>query len=127
MQRHALTLSLSSLAILAGVFFFAFPSHSAPHSSLRKSELLALVAGDILPENIVFEIRSRGLGFTPDDKYKSLLKDAGAGPTVLAALDAAKITDEKQSASTDDAALLQHLSNAGAKIRRNNWTMPLAS
>jgi len=116
MQRHALSLSMSALAILACVFFFTFPSHSAPHSSLRKSELLALIAGECLPENTVFEIRSRGLGFTPDEKYKSLLKDAGADPTVLAALGAAKITDE-QSASTEESALLQHLSSAGAKIR----------
>lgn len=116
MQRHSLALSLSGLAILACAFFFNFPSHSAPHSSLRKSELLALVAGDCLPENTVFEIRSRGLSFTPDDKYKSLLKDAGADPTVLAALGATKITNE-QSASTEDPALLQHLSSAGAKIR----------
>jgi tetratricopeptide (TPR) repeat protein len=117
MQRHALPLSLSAVAILACVFFFTLPSHSAPHSSLRKSELLALVAGDSLPENVVFEIRSRGLSFTPDDKYKSLLKDAGADPTVLAALDTAKIANEAQSATTNDSALLQSLSSAGAKIR----------
>src|SRR6267143_3293959 len=116
MQRHALPLSLFALAILACASFFTFPSHSAPHSSLRKSELLALVAGDSLPENTVFEIRSRGLSFTPDDKYKSLLKDAGADPTVLAALGTAKITDE-QSAGTEDSPLLQHHSSAGAKIR----------
>jgi tetratricopeptide (TPR) repeat protein len=116
MQRHAFALLLSGVVILACVFFFNFPSHSAPHSSLRRSELLALVAGECLPENTVFEIRSRGLGFTPDDKYKSLLKNAGADPTVLAALGTAKITDE-QSASTEDSALLQHLSSGGAKIR----------
>jgi tetratricopeptide (TPR) repeat protein len=117
MQRHALPLSLFALAILACASFFTIPSHSAPHSSLRKSELLALVAGDSLPENVVFEIRARGLSFTPDDKYKSLLKDAGADPTVLAALDTAKITNEAQPATTKDSALLQSLSSAGAKIR----------
>jgi hypothetical protein len=39
---------------------------------------LALVAGDILPENVAFDIQARGLAFVPDASHKSLLKSAGA-------------------------------------------------
>jgi hypothetical protein len=47
--------------------------------SLADRELLALVAGNALSENIVQEIDSRGLAFRPTDGYRSQLADAGAG------------------------------------------------
>ena len=43
------------------------------HAPLRQAELLALVAGNALPENIVREIGTDGLAFHPDDAYRSLL------------------------------------------------------
>ena len=53
---------------------------------LTNSELLALVAGNALNENVVHEIESRGLAFRPGDGFRSQLKDAGADARVLAAL-----------------------------------------
>jgi hypothetical protein len=50
------------------------------------SELLALVAGNALSENIVHEIESRGLSFHPTNAYRAQLTAAGADPRVLAAL-----------------------------------------
>src|SRR6266702_6472888 len=82
LKKQALRLSLSSLAIFACVFFFVAPSKSTSRP-LRKSEILALVAGDVLSENIVYEIRSNGLSFTPDETYRSLLKAAGADVKVF--------------------------------------------
>jgi hypothetical protein len=48
---------------------------------MHASELLALVAGSALPENVVREITRRGLNFRPDQKYKGQLKEAGAANT----------------------------------------------
>jgi hypothetical protein len=73
----------------------ATPSDSAP-PPLRRGELPALVAGDSLPENIISEIQSRGLTFSPDDNYKSLLKTAGADTSVLGDLTTAKIVSGEQ-------------------------------
>lgn len=52
---------------------------------LRDSEVLALVAGGALPDNVVHEITSRGLGFRVTDEYRSQLKLAGAQTQILAA------------------------------------------
>lgn len=47
---------------------------TTPPTPLRADELLALVAGNALPENIIQEIQANGLAFRPDDSYRSLLK-----------------------------------------------------
>ena len=120
MQKQTLRLSLVVLAILFSAFVSATPSNSSPRP-LRKSEVLALVAGKIQPENIVFQIQSRGLSFTPDENYKSLLKAAGADPKVLVALTAAKIASREPADSAENSALLQHLSTAGRMIRASRF------
>jgi hypothetical protein len=91
------------------------PANSAPRP-LTKGELLALVAGQSLPENIVSEIRSYGVSFTCDDKYTGLLKAASVDPRILAALHSAKAMAGAPPEGSDDSAVLQHLSNAGRMI-----------
>ena len=91
MQKQTLRLSLVVVALLFCAFFLATSSNSSPRP-LRRSELLALVAGEILPENVVSDIQSRGLSFTPDGNYKSLLSTAGADARILTALNTAKVT-----------------------------------
>jgi len=44
-------------------------SGQAAREPLRASQLLALVAGNALPENVVNEINADGLAFRPDDGY----------------------------------------------------------
>jgi tetratricopeptide (TPR) repeat protein len=85
--------------------------------SLRKSVVLALVVGDSLPENIVSEIQLRGISFTSDSNYMSLLKAAGADPKILAALPTAKTTREEQPDPAAESALFQLLTAAGKMIR----------
>jgi tetratricopeptide (TPR) repeat protein len=116
MHKSALRLSLFVFAILAGALFSSSGSQAA-QGSLSKSELLALVAGKIVPESIVADIQSRGLGFAPDEKYKSLLKAAGADDRVLAAVASARATSPTQPPPADDASVLEHLSAAGQEIR----------
>ncbi len=52
---------------------------------LRKSEILALISGAIISENVAYDIRSRGISFVPDDTFTKLLQVAGADEAVFAA------------------------------------------
>ena len=113
MQRKT---TLTFLICLIGIILYFEPVARCSPRPLSKAELLALVAGDILPENIAFDIQSRGLAFVPDASYKSLLKSAGADAKVFAALSAAKTTPS-EAAGASDAQLLQHLSHAGGLIK----------
>jgi hypothetical protein len=79
-------LSLFAVSLLVSVA--AAAETSAP--PLRQTELLALVAGNALPENIVNEIRSRGVAFRMDDSFRAQLTTAGATPSIFTALAAAK-------------------------------------
>jgi tetratricopeptide (TPR) repeat protein len=107
-------LSVLACAVLTVFAIVAKSSHQdfAPRP-LSKSELLALVAGQSMPENIIYEIRTHGLLFTPTSTYKSLLETAGADPRILSALTDARITTPKQPEPADDSVLLQQLSQAG--------------
>lgn len=120
MQKQMLRLSRFVLALLLCAFFLTTSSNSSPRP-LRKSELLALVAGDCLPENTVAEIQSRGLTFSPDESYKSLLKTAGADPKVLAALATAKIIPGGPPDTSENSSLLQHLSAAGKMLHAKQF------
>ena len=85
---------------------------------LRQTELLALVAGNALPENIVNEIRTRGVAFGLDDSFRTQLTTAGATPSVLAALSAAKAPAKVTPEDKPDPALLQHIA-AAAKLMKD--------
>ncbi|MBZ5696876.1 MAG: tetratricopeptide repeat protein [Acidobacteriia bacterium] len=84
---------------------------------LGQTKLLALVAGNALPENVVQEINRDGLSFHPDDAYRSLLKNAGADATVLKALNDAKVVVADGREDSADKGQLQHLSDAGRLIK----------
>jgi hypothetical protein len=100
--------TLTFLICFVGIICVSQPvARCSPHP-LSKAELLALVAGDILPENVAFDIQSRGLAFVPDAGYKSLLKSAGADAKVFAAITAAKTT-QGEASSASEAQLLRHL------------------
>src|ERR1700728_3907248 len=70
-------------------------SPQKPQGPLRASEVVALVSGNALPENIVAAINADGLAFHPDDTYVALLKTAGADTRVIDAVQSAKITGDK--------------------------------
>jgi tetratricopeptide (TPR) repeat protein len=110
----ATTLLIATCAAIAGSQEKAKPI-SAP-------ELLALVAGNALNENIVHEIESRGLGFRPGDRYRSQLSAAGADAQVIAVLGKATISSPTGSADIKESSdLLQHLSVAGKLIRAKQY------
>ena len=101
----------------------AFARADVPPNGLSDSEILALVAGSALPENIVNQIQLRGLAFPPSNEYRSLLKRAGAAAPVLAALDSAKVTSFAESSQNkQDAEFLQHLAQAADLMRNKRYT-----
>jgi Flp pilus assembly protein TadD len=104
--------------LLAACCFLTIACAQQVQEPLREDQLLALVGGAALPENLVAAIRERGVCFQADDSIRSQLKDASADPAVMAALASAKTFDSgpcKEAPNKDE---LLHLGNA-AKLMHN--------
>src|SRR5438128_980512 len=113
-----------TLQCLLSLVFIALASCTTAQSAprpLTRIEVLALVAGDALPENVASEISLFGISFTPDAGYISLLNAAGAGPKVLAALSNATLVEPQATESPSDIVFLRQLSRAGKAIRQKNY------
>lgn len=113
--------NLALILVLAGSVASALDA--VPAKPLSDGDLLALVAGNALPENIVNEIKSRGLGFHPDNQYRAQLETAGAEGTILAAFTSAKITGSVESSGDPHhIEFLKHLAQAGGLMRKKSYT-----
>jgi hypothetical protein len=85
---------------------------------LEATRLLALVAGNAFPDNIVALIRARGLAFKPTEKYRAQLTQAGATPEVLAAVNKAIVhAGADAEPARQVAKSWPHLATAGKLIR----------
>jgi tetratricopeptide (TPR) repeat protein len=104
---------MTILLLLCWTGAAACRADAIPGAPLRAAELLSLVAGNVLPENVAHEIASAGLAFRPDVPYRALLKTAGADSKILAALDAAKVSVQRTPEADAGKDMLQHLANAG--------------
>jgi tetratricopeptide (TPR) repeat protein len=111
-------LALVSLVCITFTAYAKQPQRSVPGKPLTQQQLLALVAGQSLPENIVAEIRILGLGFAPDSAYLGLLKTASALPKVFAAISAAH-KEPSTAGISGNSVSLQHLSRAGEALSSN--------
>jgi len=111
-MRSAARRCLVVLLILIG--YISCAHAQAAREPLTDGELMALVAGNALSENIVHAIESRGLAFRPGEQYRSLITTAGGGAPILAALKNAKIGDHADSG--EPGKFLQHLAAAGKLI-----------
>jgi tetratricopeptide (TPR) repeat protein len=108
--------------VLAGLSMAVLAYCQQKDSPLKSTELLALIAGSALSENVVHEITTRGVAFRSTDTYLSQLSDAGADALTLAALGKATVTVPPESSeSKPSAALLQHLANAGKLMRAQQY------
>src|SRR6266446_731918 len=105
---------LAFLSLLVGSLLVSATAVTSETSSrpLRQTELLALVSVNSLPENIVNEIRTRGVAFSMDDSFRAQLTSAGATPSILAAVAAAKAPAKVTAEDKSDPALLQHIAAA---------------
>jgi len=86
---------------------------------LEAARLLALVAGNALPENIAALIESRGLAFQPSEEYERLLKQAGANAGVMKALQKARVAAGGD--AQGEVQVWAHLSLAGKLIREKKY------
>src|SRR5260370_9954959 len=95
-----------------------FANAQDKRETVSDKELIALVAGNSLSENVVQEIKSRGLIFRPSDQFRSLVTEAGGDTRILAALGNAGTAAGAAGAGNDASGqLLPHLSKAGQLIR----------
>ncbi len=108
--------------LLSAVFIATMycPTMYSSPRPLTRSEVLALVAGNALPENVASEISLFGISFTPDAGYVSLLNAAGANPKVITALSTATRVEPQTVESPADIEFLRQLSRAGkARLAKN--------
>jgi len=89
-------------------------AQDATPKPLTSAGVLALIAGNALPETTAYAIAVDGIAFRPDDYYRGLLKTAYADPKVLAALTSAKITADIAPENQPGKDFLQHFANAAA-------------
>src|SRR5271169_2067537 len=103
------------------LWLFAVVVRAMPQNARRPLEattLVALVAGNALPENIVTEVGKRGLAFAPTEGFKTQLATAGAAPDVLRAISKATVRLRAQHDNPKlEAEGRQHLALAGNLIR----------
>lgn len=105
------------------IFCFAFQSLALPQTTnvpLTEGKLLGLVAGAVLPQNIVHAVQTRNLAFRPTDKYRELLTTAGADDSVQQAVAKAKTQPAADSSKPPSPAYLQHLADAGKLLRASH-------
>ena len=88
---------------------------------MTKMEVLALVAGGALPENISREITARGISFQLDDAFRAQLTDAGAPDSVLASLKQAKVAAKATPESDGEKKALSHMASAGRLIKAKKY------
>lgn len=110
---------------LAIVLFLGSFAYSAPQESLkplRRAEVLAMVAGKTLPVNIAHYVAVRGLSFHPTEADQAQLKKAGADPSVLAALDKAKVsTSPDANPDSSEIDLVNRLTNAAVFMNQKQY------
>lgn len=113
--------------LTALLFLFAAPNIvSAAPKPVTASELMSLVAGEALRDNVVRELRLRGVQFHADEEYRAELKAAGADAAVLDALGSATFFDAGSETTVVSVELIRHLSSAGAALRARNFESVMA-
>ena len=100
--RWACVLMVCTAAIASGLIA---QESTRPLSAER---LLALVAGNALPENVMALLETHRLGFTPSEEFRKQLRQAGATADELKALSKAKIEVDKEGSDTKNAEVWAH-------------------
>ena len=116
-------LTICFLAALAMIALLAPHLRAqAAKPAMKDVEVMALVAGNALSEDIVAEIKSHGLAFQPSEQYESLIATAGGAGLVLGAIKGAKVSPEANGELREDSIeLLQHMAKAGELIRGKQY------
>jgi tetratricopeptide (TPR) repeat protein len=119
-MRAFISRFLIAIAMFTYCATYSFAQNNKKPISDR--ELLAMIAGNVLSENIVHEIETRGLNFVPNDQFRSLVSEAGADSRVIAGLSNAKPGSVTAPTTKEgNERLLQHLAKAGKLIRNKGY------
>jgi tetratricopeptide (TPR) repeat protein len=89
---------------------------------VRAEEVLALIAGNAMPEDIIHVITQNGLAFAPDDSYRAQLKAIGANDSIVAAVNGAKVATGDKAEAMPEKALLQHYVDAAIKMKAKDYS-----
>lgn len=108
--------------MLGGALWLRAQQESQPADPMGEAQILALVAGDALPEDIVHFVSVRGLTFHPGESYLAQLKTAGAASSLIDELKTAKVIPANAPAHDASPALLNHLVTAATLKRAEKYT-----
>lgn len=109
----------ASILLLVCSTITASSTPQKTNKPLTATTLLALLAGNALPENVVQAIDTRGLAFGPDWEYRKQLVEAGATAEVLTAISRAKVQSSEQG---DNATTIRsNLATGGKLIREGKY------
>lgn len=113
---------LASVLVASGFVLAAADKPQGTRKALDPTTLVALVAGNALPENVVAAVKTRGLSFAPAAQYKAQLSTAGATREILEAVSKATNGATKEVEETQtEAAGREHLVQAGKLIRAREF------
>ena len=73
---------------------------------LSGTRVMSLVVGGVLDENVIAEVNKHGLSFQPTEAYLTMLRQSGAGETLLRTMRQAKTNP---TGGQDDAEMLNQL------------------
>jgi len=106
----------SFLILFVFIALVSYATAQQTERPLTRAKLLALVAGEVLPESVIAVINRSGIAFTADIGYLSLLKEAGASAGIVTAVASANLVLPTTEESQADVEFLHSLARAG-KLR----------
>lgn len=95
--------------------------NAANPKPLNADDILALVAGNALPQNIVHAISQDGLAFHPDNAFRAQLTAIDADPSIVSAVNSASVAPGAASLDQTEHDILQHYVNAAKKIKSKDY------
>jgi len=85
---------------------------------LESTRLIALIAGDALPESVIALVKAHGLAFKPSELYLKQLAEAGANVQELDVVSKAVVhADMEAEDFKQESQILAHLATAGKLLR----------
>jgi tetratricopeptide (TPR) repeat protein len=86
---------------------------------LTATQVLALLGGGALPEDIAAAVESRGLSFQPSEEYAKLLTQAGANSEILQVIKKAEVHASSDPAAKQESQIEAHLALSAKLLREN--------
>jgi tetratricopeptide (TPR) repeat protein len=118
LRANHMKLYTRPFAIIVLLSCLTHVSHATGPKPVSRAELLSLLAGDALPENIALEVQRRGISSALDGEFRKQLQRAGADATLLAILEHSKTSSSVAEEATAEP---ERLARAGELIRGHKY------